>query len=158
MLEIYTDGSCKGNGKENSSGGYAVVITKNNTIIDVYTHFESKTTNNIMEMKAVLWTMLKYGSKNEDNIPIVYCDSSYVVNTFNDWMFRWAKNNWKKSDKKTPENLNLITEYYSHFNKGYRINLQKVKGHSNNHFNELADKLATQSIYIKDLDIENVKE
>ena len=68
------------------------------------------------------------------------------------------KNNWKKSDKKTPENLNLITEYYSHFNKGYRINLQKVKGHSNNRFNELADKLATQSIYIKDLDIENVRE
>lgn len=143
MIEIYTDGSCKGNGKKNSSGGFAVIITDNSeTIVDVYSHYENNTTNNIMEMKAVLWTMYKYGSK--DNPPIVFCDSAYVVNTFNDWMFRWAKNGWKKSDNQTPENLNLISAYYDHYNKGFRIDLRKVKGHANIFFNELADKIATR--------------
>lgn len=144
MIEIYTDGSCKGNGKKNSSGGFAVIVTDSGKIIDVYSHYENDTTNNIMEMKAVLWTMYKYGSKDEP--PIVFCDSAYVVNTFNDWMFRWAKNGWKKSNNQTPENLNLISAYYNHYNKGFRINLKKVKGHANVYFNELADKIATKEI------------
>lgn len=144
MIEIYTDGSCKGNGKKNSSGGFAVIVTDSGKIIDVYSHYENDTTNNIMEMKAVLWAMYKYGSKDES--PIVFCDSAYVVNTFNDWMFRWAKNGWKKSNNQTPENLNLISAYYNHYNKGFRINLKKVKGHANVYFNELADKIATKEI------------
>lgn len=145
MIEIYTDGSCKDNGKKNSSGGFAAIVTNNSeTIIEVYSHYENNTTNNIMEMKAVLWAMYKYGSKNEP--PIVFCDSAYVVNTFNNWMFKWAENEWKKSDNKTPENLNLISAYYNHYNKGFRINLKKVKGHANIFFNELADKIATKEI------------
>ena len=145
MIEIYTDGSCKGNGTKKSSGGFAVVVTDNSeTIIETYSHYENNTTNNIMEMKAVLWAMYKYGSKDEP--PIVFCDSAYVVNTFNDWMFKWAENGWKKSNNQTPENLNLISAYYNHYNKGFRINLKKVKGHANIYFNELADKIATKEI------------
>lgn len=145
MIEIYTDGSCKGNGTKKSSGGFAVIVTDNSeTIIETYSHYENNTTNNIMEMKAVLWAMYKYGSKDEP--PIVFCDSAYVVNTFNDWMFKWAENGWKKSNNQTPENLNLISAYYNHYNKGFRINLKKVKGHANIYFNELADKIATKEI------------
>ena len=145
MIEIYTDGSCKSNGTKKSSGGFAVIVTDNSeTIIETYSHYENNTTNNIMEMKAVLWAMYKYGSKDEP--PIVFCDSAYVVNTFNDWMFKWAKNGWKKSNNQTPENLNLISAYYNHYNKGFRINLKKVKGHANIYFNELADKIATKEI------------
>ena len=145
MIEIYTDGSCKGNGTKKSSGGFAVIVTDNSeTIIETYSHYESNTTNNIMEMKAVLWAMYKYGSKDEP--PIVFCDSAYVVNTFNDWMFKWAENGWKKSNNQTPENLNLISAYYNHYNKGFRMNLKKVKGHANIYFNELADKIATKEI------------
>ena len=145
MIEIYTDGSCKGNGTKKSSGGFAVIVTDNSeTIIETYSDYESNTTNNSMEMKAVLWAMYKYGSKDEP--PIVFCDSAYVVNTFNDWMFKWAENGWKKSNNQTPENLNLISAYYNHYNKGFRINLKKVKGHANIYFNELADKIATKEI------------
>ena len=86
-----------------------------------------------------------YGFNNYD-IPIVYSDSNYCVQTFNDWMFRWAALNWIKSDGKTPENLDLIQAYFEHYQKGYRIDLKKVKGHSNNKWNELADKLATGKI------------
>ena len=45
------------------------------------------------------------------DVPIVYSDSNYCVQTFNDWMFNWARNGWIKSDKKTPENENELWEY-----------------------------------------------
>lgn len=141
MFEIYTDGSCKGNGKISNVGGFGVVVTKDGEVVTTYSKRSENTTNNREEIRAILYAMLLYGSKN--NPPIVYSDSAYCVNTFNDWMFRWAKNNWIKSDKKTPENLDLIKEYYNWYQKGYRIDLRKIKGHIGNKYNEMADKLAT---------------
>ena len=61
-------------------------------------------------------------------------------------MFNWAKNNWVKSDNKVPENLELIQAYYDWYQKGYRIDLKKVKGHAGNKWNELVDLLATGKI------------
>ena len=61
-------------------------------------------------------------------------------------MFRWAANNWIKSDGKIPENLDLIQAYYDALNTGYKINLKKVKGHAGNKYNELADGLATGKV------------
>jgi ribonuclease HI len=61
-------------------------------------------------------------------------------------MFRWANNGWIKSDKQVPENLDLIQAYYDHYEKGYRIDLVKVRGHSGNKWNEMADGLATGRI------------
>ena len=61
-------------------------------------------------------------------------------------MFRWAANNWIKSDGKVPENLDLIKAYYEHYMAGYRIDLKKIKGHAGHEWNELADQLATGKI------------
>jgi ribonuclease HI len=80
------------------------------------------------------------------NVPIVYSDSNYCVQTFNDWMFNWARNGWIKSDKKVPENLDLIQAYYDWYQKGYRIELRKIKGHAGHQWNEMADGLATGKI------------
>ena len=103
-----------------------------------------------MEIKAILWAFLNYGVKPDDewenDIPIVYSDSSYCVNTFNDWMWGWAKKGWIKSDKKKPENLDLIIQYYDHWLDGYRIDLRKIKGHAGYEYNELADQLATGEV------------
>ena len=144
-MVIFTDGSCVGNGQANSSGGFGVVVLDNQlNLIDVMSHREFHTTNNRMELKAIAYAFIKYGSKN--NPPLVYSDSAYCVNTFNDWMFKWAKNNWIKSDKKVPENLDIIQTYYDWYQEGYRINLQKVKGHAGVFWNEIADLLATGRI------------
>lgn len=78
--------------------------------------------------------------------PIVYSDSAYCVNTFNQWMFNWAKNGWLKSDNKIPENMDLIQAYYDWYQKGYRIDLRKIKGHAGHKWNEMADKLATGAL------------
>ena len=121
----------------------------NYKLVEVYTKQFTETTNNICELKAILYSFLNYGVNiyNEDNfnkeIPIVYSDSNYCVQTFNEWMFGWANKGWIKSDKKTPENLDLIKAYYDWYQKGYRIELRKVKGHAGNKWNEVADKLAT---------------
>ena len=102
-----------------------------------------------MELKAILYAFLNHGVKLDDwniDVPIVYSDSNYCVQTFNDWMFNWARNGWIKSDKKVPENLDLIQAYYDWYQKGYRIELRKIKGHAGQSGNELADKLATGEI------------
>ena len=149
-MVIYTDGSCCGNGKATKSGGYGVVVLDNDeNLLYTYSKRCENTTNNREELKAILYSMLKHGVNSNKyefsqiEPPIVYSDSAYCVNTFNEWMFSWARNGWTKSDKKTPENLDLIQAYYDWYQKGYRIDLRKVKGHSGVKWNEMADKLAT---------------
>ena len=153
MIKLYVDGSCRGNGKTESTGGFGVVVVDVvdgvEKLCDVYSKQCNQTTNNQEELKAILWAMFQFGHYAFDGFgsnPVVYSDSSYCVNTFNDWMFRWANNNWIKSDKKVPENLDLIQAYFDHYQKGYRIDLRKIKGHAGNRGNELVDKLAKGEI------------
>ena len=139
---IYTDGSAHPNP---GPGGFGVVVCDdNNNIIHLYSKQTNNTTNNREEIKAILWSLLTYGKSNEE--VIVYSDSNYCVQTFTNWMFGWARNGWVKSDKKIPENLDLIQAYYNALNEGYKINLKKVKGHAGNKYNELADGLATGKV------------
>ena len=139
---VYVDGSCTGNGKAVNSGGFGVVVLDNDeNLIFTYAKRSANTTNNREELKAILFALITYGRNYPT--PIVYSDSAYCVNTFNDWMFRWASNNWIKSDGNSPENLDLIQAYYEFYNKGYRIDLRKIKGHAGHKWNEMADKLAT---------------
>ena len=149
-ITIYTDGSCLANGKEINEGGFGVVVVdENENLLYTYKKRNKNTTNNREELRAILYAFLNYGvntSQNgfsTSNIPVVYSDSAYCVNTFNSWVFNWARNGWVKSDGKTPENLDLIQAYYDWYQKGYRIELRKIKGHSGHVWNELADKLAT---------------
>lgn len=145
---IYTDGSCKSNGKENSSGGYGIVVCNdNNILIDCYQHKEDNTTNNRQELKAILYCLIKYGKIN----PTVYSDSAYSINTLTNWMYGWAKNGWIKSDNKIPENLDLIKGFFEIQNPNNKITLIKVKGHNGVLGNELADKLATYELTTEDV-------
>ena len=150
-MTFYTDGSCVNNGKAGASGGYGVVCVDDEGKVQfVHAKNETDTTNNRQELKAILYTFLNYGVNinNSDfaQIPVVYSDSNYCIQTFNNWMFKWAGNSWTKSDKKKPENLDLIIEFYNWYQKGYRIDLRKIKGHAGHEWNELADQLATGRI------------
>lgn len=146
---IYTDGSCLANGAKENSGGFGVIVLdKNENLLYNYYKAEKNTTNNRQELKAILYSFLNYGVKISDNefqneIPVLYTDSNYCLQTFTNWMFTWARNGWTKSDKKVPENLDLIQAYYDWYQRGYRIELRKVKGHQGNKWNEIVDQLAT---------------
>lgn len=88
---IYTDGSCLNNP---GAGGWAVYIESENTII--YGH-DSNTTNNRMELYAILIALHHIGKENV----IIYTDSVYCQKGLTQWMYSWNRNNWK--DIKNPD-------------------------------------------------------
>ena len=108
------------------------------------------TTNNEMELKAILYVFLKYG--HQSPAPTIYSDSAYCVNSLNQWIYSWARNGWIKSDKKPPENLEIMKLFYEYYQKGYKMNLVKVKGHAGNLWNEVADGLATGRLSAADIE------
>jgi len=145
-MKIYCDGSSSPNP---GPGGFGVVVLDNseNFVYNLYRESSENTTNNREELKAILYTLKKYGIPSaEEGVPIVYSDSAYAINTYRDWMWRWAENDWIKSNGAKAENLDIIKEYYDLWNQGHRIELRKVTGHSDNIGNILADKLAGNKI------------
>lgn len=142
MYKIYTDGACSGNGKVNSVGGFGVIVYKKEEIVETYGEGCKNTTNNRQELKAILWAIKNYGLIDSFLTPIVYTDSAYALNTLTNWKNDWKRNNWRKSDGKVPENLDLILEYDELEELGYKIILQKVRGHDGIEGNELADEIA----------------
>lgn len=141
MIYIYTDGSSKGNP---GPGGFGVVALKDNTIKYSYHEQNENTTNNREELKAILHAFYLSQTKFKETDCIICTDSFYCYNICNDWIFSWAKNNWKNSKKKTVENLDLIQQLYNYLNIDF-FNCQviKVNGHQGDIGNELADALAT---------------
>lgn len=152
MKVIYTDGSCHRNP---GPGGFGVLVCEawgdedpsRYIITDAYQEFNGSTTNNREEMKAILWALENYGDEahreNGFNIPVVYSDSAYCVNSFTKWISGWKANGWTRAKGKKLENLDLILKYDKLLSKGYKINLKYIKGHNGDFGNELADKLAT---------------
>lgn len=158
MVWIFTDGACSGNP---GPGGFGVVVYygwgdnyKEVSIVDAYQKSSESTTNNREEMKAILWALKNYGDKHLGNgciVPVVYSDSAYCVNTFNDWMWKWKKNGWKRPKNKPVENLDLVMAYDKLITLGYKIDLRKTSGHTGEVGNELADSLATFKIKAEDI-------
>lgn len=141
MIEIYVDGSCRGN--PGPGGWGAIVIREDGTLFATSGQFP-QTTNNRMEMTAILWALKAFGDQKPP--PIVWSDSAYSVNTFNNWMWNWKNNNWKRAKNQSIENLDLILAYDKLIQNGYLIDLRKIAGHAGVRYNELADALATGKI------------
>ena len=102
-----------------------------------------ETTNNIMELTAVIegLKMLKYPCEVD-----LYSDSNYVVNAFKQgWIYNWMKNNWKTASKEPVKNKEIWQELYE-LTKIHKVNFIKVKGHSDNEFNNRCDEMARNAI------------
>lgn len=140
MISIYTDGACKGNP---GPGGFGVISLDKQY---AYREDDNNTTNNRMELKAVLHA-LELGSTiySNENITI-YSDSAYVVNIWNKWIEGWYRNGWKKANKQPIENPDLIQSLYNYYTKDFQnCQIHRVPGHAGVLENELADALATGS-------------
>ncbi len=136
---LYTDGACSGNP---GVGGYGGILSYNG-IEKEYSGAEEETTNNRMEMTAVIVGLkrLKYPCVVE-----VYSDSAYTVNAFNEgWLVGWAKNGWKKADGKGVLNVDLWQELYS-LTKEHEVTFHKVTGHADDAKNNRCDELARAAI------------
>lgn len=139
-VDLYTDGACSQNGTW--IGGWGVVLICNG-IQKQKSGYKEQTTNNQMELLAVIQG-LKALKKRVD--VTIYTDSAYVHNAFvNGWITGWQKNGWVNSQGKAVSNKELWLELIALCSK-HQVSWQKVKGHADNEFNNLCDKLATTAI------------
>lgn len=156
MTKVYfTDGACSANGSNKSSGGFGIVEMENNNIIWEYQEFKSPTTNNEMELMAILTALRHIQDNGEVSFlkPIIYTDSAYCCNLINSWMYGWERNGWKRPKNQEVKNLEIIKEIYK---LADIAEICKVSGHSGILGNELADQLATGKRKIKDITVQPV--
>lgn len=134
-VDIYTDGACSGNP---GVGGYCAILLYNGAE-KVVSGSSKQTTNNQMEILAVIMGLK---ALKEPCFVNLYSDSAYVVEAFNQgWINNWQNNNWKTADKKDVKNKELWIELFSEYSK-HKVNFIKVKGHSDNEYNNKCDKIA----------------
>ena len=139
MIKIYTDGACYGNP---GPGGWSVVITSGKKL-KVLFGYEIETTNNRMELTAIL-NALEWCAKKEISNVEIYSDSAYVVNAINQfWVKKWLANGWKNSKKEEVKNSDLWKRFI-YYNKRVKAKFIKVKGHNKDTLNEMADKRAVE--------------
>ena len=136
---IYTDGACSGNP---GPGGWGAVIFDEKKKQSNISGKESMTTNNRMELLAPIMAIKRIKEKSEIT---VYTDSTYLKNGITDWIKKWEKNGWKSSSNQPIKNKDLWLEL-NKLCSGHKVSWNWVEGHSNNEFNNLADKLATEAI------------
>ena len=137
-IQIFTDGACKGNP---GMGGWGVLI-KYSGISNELKGFQSETTNNRMELIAVIEGLktIKEGA----NIELI-TDSKYVKNGIKQWIVNWKNNGWKTASKKPVKNIDLWKEL-DELVQNFSIEWKWVKGHSGHLGNERADQLANEAI------------
>ena len=136
---IYTDGACSGNP---GPGGWGTILMYKDSKKEI-SGYKEDTTNNVMEITAVIegLKLLKEPCKVQ-----IYSDSAYVVNAFNQhWIENWIKKNWQNSKKEPVKNKELWLELYA-LVKQHEVEFIKVKGHSDNEFNNRCDELARNAI------------
>ena len=141
---IYTDGACSRNPGP-GNWGLVAVDSETDEVVAAGTGGRIKwTTNNEMELKAILVALKEYGvDQDEFQYPVVYTDSNYAFKTLTEWYQGWKRNGWKRPKNQLIANLELIQEYDALWESGKRIELRWVRGHNGNRWNEIADKLAT---------------
>ncbi len=136
---IYTDGACSGNP---GPGGWGTILMYKDNKKEISGGCKD-TTNNIMELTAAIegLKLLKYPCAVD-----LYSDSAYLVNAFlQGWIYNWKKNNWKTAAKEPVKNKEIWQELYE-LTKKHKVNFIKVKGHSDNDFNNRCDELARSAI------------
>jgi ribonuclease HI len=138
IINIYTDGACKGNP---GPGGWGALLEYEGYTKEIK-GFSPLTTNNIMELKAVIEALkiIKYRSKI-----IIMTDSKYVKNGISDWINNWKAKGWKTANKKPVKNKELWQEL-DNLSSNHEIEWKWVKGHAGHPGNEKADQLANEGI------------
>ena len=133
---IFTDGAAKGNP---GRGGFGVVIAHEANVLEKG-GFKEYTTNNEMELKAVVEALKEVVDKKT---PVeIYTDSKYVVEGAKGWVFGWAKNGWKTKADTDVLNKDLWQELLPLLGK-VEIDWHKIPGHSGLAGNERVDVIAS---------------
>ena len=137
---VFTDGSCEGNP---GPGGWGVVWVENGDIVEERCGRADATTNNRMELQALI---AAYELLGEDAEVTVHSDSQLCVRTVNEWAEGWERRGWKR--KSGPiANLELVKSLYDLAGTHPRVTLQWIKAHDGSRWNEYADALASSYLF-----------
>ena len=138
-VDIYTDGACSGNP---GAGGWCAILIYNG-IEKTLAGGASETTNNRIEMTAVIEGLR---ALRESCVVTVYSDSAYTVNAVNEgWLAYWLTHNWRTRDKSDVKNVDLWQALNAELQK-HEVSFIKVKGHSDNAYNNRCDEVARGEI------------
>lgn len=138
-VQLFTDGACRGNP---GPGGWGAIIRYNN-IEKEFSGAEPNTTNNRMEITAVIMGLSNL--KEPCNVEL-YSDSQYVCNALSKgWAKKWQKNNWMRTKTEPALNSDLWEELLALY-KIHNVSVHWVKGHAGHPENERCDFLAVNAI------------
>ena len=136
-VEIYTDGSCRGNP---GVGGWGAVLIYGTHKREL-SGGEAQTTNNRMELTAVIEALSLLKEPCE---VILTSDSKYVIDALEQgWAEGWKRRGWKKADKSPALNPDLWEKLLELVHR-HQVTTVWVKGHAGHPYNERCDQLATE--------------
>jgi len=140
-IQIYTDGACSGDPV--GSGSWASVFVIDDKVAFTMSGVLHDVTANRAELYAVFEALKHLEDQKEFyNTIDIFCDSAFVVNGVNKkHLFRWVKNNWKNQDNVPIKHLDLWKVVYDSL-KCHNIKFHKIRGHSGDVLNSMADQLA----------------
>jgi ribonuclease HI len=134
---VFTDGASEGNP---GPGGWGAVYVQDGEVVDEARGSEAHTTNNKMELTALIAGLRMVPVDAEVDI---YTDSQLIVNIVTNWADGWKARGWTKKSAGPIANLDLVKEAHALYKQRPRARLQWIKAHSGNRWNEYADALAT---------------
>jgi ribonuclease HI len=137
LVEIATDGACKGNP---GPGGWGAVIRYGEREKEI-SGGEPLTTNNRMELTAAIEALNALSRPCRVKLST---DSRYVMDGLTKWLKGWQRNGWKTADRKPVKNADLWQALVDAAAR-HRIEWMWVKGHAGHPDNERADKLASSA-------------
>jgi ribonuclease HI len=138
VVEIHTDGACRGNP---GPGGWGALLEFDGQEKELFGG-EAATTNNRMELTAVIRAL---EALSRPSRVVLYTDSQYVQKGIQQWIHSWKRNGWKTADKKAVKNKELWLEL-DELRRRHDIEWHWVKGHAGHAKNERADELANRGI------------
>ncbi len=138
MVNIYTDGACKGNP---GPGGWGAVLECDGKEKELYGG-EPATTNNRMELTAVIEALL---SLKRPSRVVLHTDSQYVQKGITEWIRGWKARGWRTAAREPVKNVDLWKRL-DELVGPHEIDWVWVRGHSGHHGNERADALANKGV------------
>lgn len=144
VVEIFTDGACKGNP---GVGGWGALLEYKGSAWELFGG-EERTTNNRMELLAAIRALQALASlplpKGTCKIRL-HTDSQYLQKGISEWIHGWKKKGWRTADRKPVKNEELWKELDA-LSQQYQIEWFWVRGHMGHDGNERADELANRGV------------
>ncbi len=138
IVEIWTDGACRGNP---GPGGWGALLRSGSNERELFGG-APETTNNRMELTAVIEALAAL--KRPCNV-IVHTDSQYVKLGMTEWLKQWERRGWKTADRKPVKNVELWQQL-DHQVRRHKVQWRWVRGHAGDPGNERADALANRGV------------